>query len=800
MLNKVIRKLKNHYLAKCNYIKYYAKYSVIENHILLESQQGKEYGGNIYYLIKELVSKSEYQDYKIFLSVIESKIEEAQEFYKMRNIENVVFIKTNTSKYFKTIASAKYLINDNTFLPFFIKKEEQIYLNTWHGTPLKTLGKKIKNDLHNIGNTQRNFVCADYLLYPNNYTKQHMIEDYMLENICDTHVLLEGYPRNQAFYDEELKKAIKEKYNICDKKIIAYMPTWRGTLSRQNSQIQEANLQYIFEELDKNLAQDQIVFVNLHPIEKATIDFSVYKKVIPFPKEYETYEFLNIADVLVTDYSSVFFDFLNTGKKIILYTYDRESYLSDRGLYRELESFPFPIVEKMEDLIREINIPKEYNDTDLRNEFCPYDGKNVSEKLCEKVILNRDSIICEESMASNGKKNVFIFGGRLANNGITMSLKNLLTFVDREKYNFYVLVETRAVRKSLAQLDDISQYVNYYPLKGQMNLTLWQKLVLRLYDRKLMKTELFIKMFKHAYQYELQRLFGGMKVDCLINFTGYSLKKTNLFSQYKGKKIIYVHSDMGKEIKTRSNQRYDLLHYAYNQYDKVAVVTKDMVDPTYRISGKKDNIVVCKNIIIDEEIREKSNRPIEFDKQTTVYPDEYHLKKLLGSDVKRFINVGRYSPEKGQLRLLEAFARIHANNLHTALIIIGGASKGGYYDTVEACVKELHLEDCVVLIKAISNPFPIIKQCDYFVMSSFYEGFGLVIAEADILNKPVISVNIQGPAGFMKEHGGTMVENSEDGIYTGMCMLLNEEIAPMNIDYKKYNKEALAGFEALIDD
>ena len=90
------------------------------------------------------------------------------------------------------------------------------------------------------------------------------------------------------------------------------------------------------------------------------------------------------------------------------------------------------------------------------------------------------------------------------------------------------------------------------------------------------------------------------------------------------------------------------------------------------------------------------------------------------------------------------------------------------------------------------------KKCDYFVLSSLYEGFGIVIAEADILGKPVISTDIEGPRCFMKEHKGMLVENSEDGFYNGMKELLNDEIKVMNVDYEEYNKNAIEQFENLL--
>ena len=126
-------------------------------------------------------------------------------------IDRVELLVLSTFKYMKVLASAKYLFNDNTFLPFYLKKEGQVYLNTWHGTPLKTLGKGIKNAMHGIGNAQKNFICADYLLYPNTYTMEHMVEDYMLDNVALGECVLAGYPRNTAFFNKNRGQEIIEE-------------------------------------------------------------------------------------------------------------------------------------------------------------------------------------------------------------------------------------------------------------------------------------------------------------------------------------------------------------------------------------------------------------------------------------------------------------------------------------------------------------------------------------------------------------------------------------------------------------
>ena len=130
------------------------------------------------------------------------------------------------------------------------------------------------------------------------------------------------------------------------------------------------------------------------------------------------------------------------------------------------------------------------------------------------------------------------------------------------------------------------------------------------------------------------------------------------------------------------------------------------------------------------------------------------------------------------------------------MIIIGG--NGVLYDTTKELVNSLDCKNNVILIKKISNPYNILASCDYFIMPSFYEGFGLVIAEADIVGLPVVSTDIEGPKKFMNDHNGVMVDNTEEGIYNGLKLLYDNKVKVMNVDYEKYNKEVLEEFYKLL--
>ena len=140
---------------------------------------------------------------------------------------------------------------------------------------------------------------------------------------------------------------------------------------------------------------------------------------------------------------------------------------------------------------------------------------------------------------------------------------------------------------------------------------------------------------------------------------------------------------------------------------------------------------------------------------------------------------------------------MYKENKNTCLIIIGGRGKE-YGNTLKFIQKQPSKEN-IIVIKNVSNPYVILKKCDYFVLSSFYEGFGLVIAEADILNKPVISTNVVGPRGFLEQNKGTLVENNEEGLYKGVKSLVNNEISTMNVNYEQYNCNAIKEFYKVLE-
>lgn len=796
-LKKFFRILKRFFTQKKYNIMYYyrcyEKEKIDDKTILLCSQQGQTIDGNIFYILKEL-QKDTYKDYKIYVAYDKKYKNEFIAKFSNYNFYNYKLVDITSKAYFKALASAKYLFNDTSFLWYFVKKEGQIYFNTWHGTPFKTLGKSIKDDFHLIGNVQRNFLMCDYLLYPSKYMMDIMLDDYMLKNISiNTKVVLGGYPRNEIFFDKERAKELKKELNLENKQIIVYMPTWRGSFGKLGITMadQVEIINNYLKHIDKKLTKNQIMFVNFHPFLKDKVNIKGFKHIMPFNKNYETYDFLNMADTLITDYSSVFFDFAVTNKKIILFAYDEKEYFEDRGTYFDFNELPFKKVKNVNELINAINDDTNVDTSKFINKFCPYENNSSSFKIVDFVLNNKKSDLEILDIPNNKKKNVLIYSGNLSKNGITASLIALLNHIPLDKYNIYLTYIAKSVTANKNTLRKLDDRIGYISFNNNFIGTFKETLTLILYKFNLISFEHSEKVLKSYYQRKIKRIYGNSLFNSAIQYSGYGDSIIRMFSLMPCKTSIFVHSDMIQEIKVRKNQDFKTLRKCYQKYDNVFIVSDKLYEPTNYIADGKANIISINNIIDKQTIEKKSNEPIAFDDDTISNVSISRLTKILNSKNKKIISIGRFSKEKGYDRLISAFDTLDTKSY---LIIIGGF--GIEYQNIIEMQKKCKNKDRIIIIKSMSNPYPVLKKCDTMIISSLYEGLPMVILEAISLNIPVASTNIDSIVTFFNKYGGGYImDNSYKGICEGLNYITKNEVKKVSIDSDKYNEEIIKVFE-----
>lgn len=784
---KIIEHIKQMY-----YLKYYYKKPIEDNYVLIESKHGEDLAGNMFYTLKEIVKN--HKKFKVFLVASGQKQKTLEKLLAKHELDNVKIVIYKSIDYYKILATAKYLFNDTSFPMIFTKREGQIYTNTWHGTPLKQMGKDVVNRRYAIGNVKRNFMFADYLVYPNNEMKEKMLSSYGLKNLYNGTILNAGYPRNAIFFNRDSEKNVRKKLKLEGKQVIVYMPTWRGIMTKKMQGEQFKEIIELMRYMDEHLTDNQVFYVKMHVLVQKDLKFGDFKHIKSFPTGIEAYEMLNVADVLVTDYSSVFFDFANTKKKIVLYTYDEEEYTKTRGFYYSLDELQFPKVYTPKELLEEINTSKNYDDTDFLKKFCTYDNIEAPKALVDYVLEGKESkYVKPEKLKKDGKENVLIYASTLALNGITSSLISLTNVIDLNKENIIFSFRQKALSFYPMRVTKLPENTDVFPICSGYIYSFREIIANILFYNLNINTRFVKKYIDRMYKREVIRLFGNAKFDKVIHFTGYEKRITGLFERFDAKRAIFVHNDMVSELKTKGNQHYKTLREAYNKYDRVVAVSEDIIDPIKKISGRDDNIVVVHNAHDYKTIIEKSKKEIEYSDTTVSNVSEKILKKLLDMNYTKFINIARYSPEKGQKRLIDAFEKFYKANNNSLLIIIGGYGK--LYEELHEYIKHLDCRYNVILIKSIDNPFPILKRCDLFILSSFYEALGLVLLEADTCGVPCFSTDVRGPRGFMKKYNGTLVENSEEGILKGMNDFMAGKIKCMNFDAEKYNQEVKQEYE-----
>lgn len=390
---------------------YYYDSKIVPGRVVLMGL-GKNVRGSMQYILNELNHNDAFKDFHIYVKTAKDT-EEIVKTYIRQNGWSRTEAVTPDSVYMELIETAQFLLTEVYLTAAWVKKEGQMYINIWHGTPLKKLGlAKNAKGKHKNGIQQSNFIDADYLLYPNDYTKKHMLESYKVADLMPGKVLKLGYPRTGGMLEAaqsdqtELRKMLAPN----GEHIYAYMPTWKDYLKVDQVVAESKEL---LDYLDANLREDQILYVNLHHRVSDSLDYSQFKRIRQFPPTVDSYKLLALTDALITDYSSVFYDYLALRRQIVLYCADYELYRKKRGTYMDLMELPFDKAVTPEEVLAAINRGKTYEDEAAYQEFCAYDSVENAHKLCSLFLGTEDEVVVE-AIPKNKKKKVMIYSDALS--------------------------------------------------------------------------------------------------------------------------------------------------------------------------------------------------------------------------------------------------------------------------------------------------------------------------------------------------------------------------------------------------
>ena len=302
--------------------------SKLSNSILFESFQGKVIGDNPYAIFQEVLSRN--PSFELIFTVGS----------KTKAPEGAKGVRHGSIAWLKALASSKVLVNNTNFPGYFRKRSGQTYIQTWHGTPLKRLGRDIV-DVVPTGSylrmMDREASFWDYLVSPSAYCSEIFPNTFGYKGT----ILETGYPRNDILINQSSKRdLIRRSLGIADgQQVVLYAPTWRDSQRTATGNWKPVNF------LTGSLGNNVTVLFRGHTNTHSAHSAQVAQGTIDVTNYINVAELYLAADVLVTDYSSSMFDFSVTGKPMIFLAPDFDEYVAKRGFYFDFEqAAPGPIL------------------------------------------------------------------------------------------------------------------------------------------------------------------------------------------------------------------------------------------------------------------------------------------------------------------------------------------------------------------------------------------------------------------------------------------------------------------------
>ena len=371
--------------------------------VLFSCFNGKSYTCSPKAIYEYMLSDDKYKDYQFIWFF---KAEEVKKYDFLNKNRNTKVVSKKSKDYEKYLHIGKYWFFNFKIADYIIPKKDQVFTQCWHGTPLKRLGFDLThydNQLNTVKEMRKRYKIEtekfSYFISPSAYASGVFRSAWNLKEFGKNDIIIEkGYPRNDFLFKytendvSEIKKRILGE-DIKNKKIILYAPTYRANQH-------ESGVGYVykeevdFEKMREKLGNEFIILFRPHYFVASVFNFDKYKGFVYNASDVDDINDLYvISDMLITDYSSVFFDYANLKRPMIFYMYDLDYYRDEsNGFYFDVEeNLPGKIVKTDDDLIDEIiRVSKEFKYDkkyeDFNKKFNYLDDGEASKRVVETVI------------------------------------------------------------------------------------------------------------------------------------------------------------------------------------------------------------------------------------------------------------------------------------------------------------------------------------------------------------------------------------------------------------------------------
>ncbi|AFT81450.1 hypothetical protein FD956_02640 [Leuconostoc carnosum] len=543
-----------------------------KNTVLYDSFLGKSMTDNPYAMFLEIMDRDIDSEIK-HVWVLKPEIsEQIKRFWSMGN---VFFVTPYSFEHIEYLVKAKYIVTNVSMPYYYQKRSGQVLMNTWHGTPIKGMGKYMGGQYGQWDNVMRSFLMSDYIISPNKYTTDIIADSYDLNGIYDGKILEIGYPRIDLIKSTDKQTMIDflSQNNIKinpDKKTLLYAPTWRGQDANRKDMTEEfkQNVNLIKESLPDGwqlLAKaHQLVYDKISK-EKELADILIANSV-------DTSELLSVVDGLVTDYSSILFDYYITGKPVILWAYDLDEYKADRGLLLDLDKLPGILATTETVLINSLNqLDNIAIERQLTNKFVEYQNNDSSKIAVDILFGNTKNYQDRITNIKSTKINKLIYVDGLDQIDAQEKI-NYINSQDFNKYNVIILSRTKPTQITANALKSISSHAKQIFRVGRTAVTQNEFADFVIANQYELTPEI-IDGVRQVFEREFKRIVPVEKIDIieyLGNQDGFFLNLIGLSNSVK--KFVFKSTDFLRTRENAAKTDYNIfLETVLKQYQEIKI-------------------------------------------------------------------------------------------------------------------------------------------------------------------------------------------------------------------------------------
>ncbi|MBD7950942.1 CDP-glycerol glycerophosphotransferase family protein [Oerskovia rustica] len=779
-----------HKRRRALYAEYWSRHPVNNRVVMFESYWGEKISCNPLAMYKAMIRDDRYRD-ALFVWTVKSdtSVPEA-----LLTHPRTVLASYGSELYIRMLATAGTLINNTSFVEYFARRPEQKYLNLWHGTPIKAMGKHIKSGIMDHANVARNFLNTTHIFAPNEHTRDALVNDYDISGLYSGSAIATGSPRLDQVVGanrHNSRAALLQKLGLPvspTSQIVFYAPTWRGSPTDRT-----VDVAAITDDLTAMArTPDTHVLFRMHHLVENQLE-GLDLPAIQVPEAIDTYEVMGAADVLVTDFSSLMFDFLVTNRRVIIYAPDIDTYAAQRGLYFHPSQAFDDICTDRTSLVDLLSSHDTFTPGPRyrasRQKYVAHEDGNAAQR-CIDLLYS-----APKPSLQTAEKVRLVFYASLIPNGITTSLISLLKTIDREKYEISLIVEPDKVAKDegrAAMLRLVPEDVMLIGRQGVLLATPEEQWVIDRFTHTGQMSFAQRKLFDAAYEREHVRVLGTPLPAVYIEFEGYSLYWMSLFSvahARNGHSIAFMHSQMLDESLVRF-PRLARIFRLYRRFDQLAAVsgaTATLNQATLGALGhvRPGQVSTVHNALDWESIQSRA-------KEELPAP----VASATASRWPVIVTVGRLSTEKNQADIIHAVQTLRATYPRVLALIVGS---GPMESSLEATIQSLGLADHVRLTGQLANPMPLVALADVFTLTSLHEGQPMVLFEAMTLGTPIVTYPSPGILEATHLGYGSVVKPNSDDLAAALVATIEHRgdsteafVAP------KYNATSKREFDALV--